>query len=53
MSKPTDIRDVKYSEEPLYDTILDNPYYKRLAQSQQVKTEGRYISRREVTGDKT
>ena len=45
------IRDVKNTEEPLYDTILDNPYYKRLAmQSQQ--PEGRYISARKVAGDK-
>ena len=51
--KPTDImiRDVKDTEEPLYDMILDNPYYKRLAlQSQQ--PEGRYISARKVAGDK-
>ena len=50
--KPTDIRDVKNNKEPLYDTILDNPYYKRLMQSQQVEPEGRYISARKVAGDK-
>jgi hypothetical protein len=43
---------VKDNEEPLYDTILDNPYYKRLMQGQQAKTEGRYISRRKANGDK-
>ena len=50
--KPTDIHDAVKDEEPLYDTILDNPYYKRLMQGQQVETEGRYISRRKATGDK-
>ena len=50
--KPTDIRNVKDNEEPLYDTILDNPYYKRLMQGQQIEPEGRYISTKKAAGDK-